>query len=192
MHIRGEPARVGGAKELSANEDLGQGDIVQVAGTVSTFVGLVQNTRGNDFDQSASGDFGNDQAVIVAATPRLVPVTSQSEQLQVTISALLDNPQEFYGEQVTVNNATIGNQIAAQGGNGAFELGDAGRGRPGPEASARPSAATRPRPSGRAAPRADATCTPAGRRSASEGAIRATHWLGSPTCTCSSSKRKES
>lgn len=110
---------------LSANEEIATGDIVQVAGTVRTFdVGLAQSTLGDAFDQNALDDFGDNQAIVVANTVRLVPITQQGEQLQVTMSGLLDNPQEFYGEQIAVRNVTLGNQIARQDDNGAFEFGN--------------------------------------------------------------------
>ncbi len=91
---------------IAANEELAEGDVVQVSGTVREFdLPAIEEDLGVDFDDDL---FGRERAVIVADAVNLVPVVpSQGEQLAISVEQLEDDPTRYLGRQVTVTGASV-------------------------------------------------------------------------------------
>lgn len=91
---------------IAANEELAEGDVVQVSGTVREFnLPEIEEDLGVDFDDDL---FGRERAAIVADQVNLVPVVpSQGERLAISTEELEDDPTRYFGRQVTVTGASV-------------------------------------------------------------------------------------
>jgi len=110
---------------LAGDEDLASGDVVQVSGTVHDFeLGQIEDELGADLADDAFAEF-DDRVSIVASEVHLVPTSArqQGEQLQITATNLLDRPQEFLAQRMTVQDVVVEEQDAILSPRG-FALGD--------------------------------------------------------------------
>ena len=94
---------------LRGNEDIAQGDVVQVSGTVRDFqIAEIEDELGADLADEQFEEF-EDRPAIVASDVNLVPTTARQrgELAQLPAGALIDNPEEFLGQRVTVRDVTV-------------------------------------------------------------------------------------
>ena len=95
------------------NEDIAEGDIVQVTGTVQAFDRAeFENELGARLQERLFQDF-DDRPALRATGVNLVPVVpSQGEQRQVTVQGLEDEPNEILGSELTVPEAEVEDVIS--------------------------------------------------------------------------------
>lgn len=93
---------------LRGNENLAEGDVVQVTGTVREFDRPALEEDLGGFDDEAFSVFG-DRPVLMASAVHLVPTTARQQGEQVTIAAaeLADAPEEYLGQQLTVRDVRV-------------------------------------------------------------------------------------
>jgi hypothetical protein len=94
---------------LAGNEEIAEGDVVQVSGTVHAFdAAAFEEELGAELDEGLYEPFAGRPA-ITATDVDLVPVTAAAagEDVRVTLEALRDDPQAFLGQQVQVGDATV-------------------------------------------------------------------------------------
>jgi len=94
---------------LRAEEDIADGDVVQVSGTVREYdLAALEEDLGVDLADDAFDAF-DERPVIVARGVNLVPTTArqQGEQLALTADELTDSPQEYLTQRMTVRDFTV-------------------------------------------------------------------------------------
>ncbi len=93
---------------IGANEEIAEGDVVQVTGTVQAFdEAEFESELGADLEAGVFEDF-DDRPAIRATAVSLVPVVaSQGEQRRVSLQALEDDPGEFLGSQLTIRETAV-------------------------------------------------------------------------------------
>ena len=88
-----------------------QGDLVQATGTVQEFGQINNDEIASDLNSEFFSSFGDNQAALVADSVVITPqqgggggTTRQANQgVPVSLSAITDQPTEFYGQTVTVS-----------------------------------------------------------------------------------------
>lgn len=93
---------------IDANDEIAEGDVVQVTGTVQAFdEAEFESELGADLEEGVFEDF-DDRPSLRATAVSLVPVVaSQGDQLSISLEALEDDPSEFLGSQLTVREAAV-------------------------------------------------------------------------------------
>ena len=115
--VGGESLLIVGAQELPQiveglpeGEEIQAQDLVQVTGTLRPAEQQqITDEVGYELDNQVFEVFGGEAAVVasqVVVTPQQGGTTAQAQQqAPVQITTLIDNPSEFYGQQVTVDGA---------------------------------------------------------------------------------------
>lgn len=85
-----------------------EGALVQAIGTVQEFSQINNDEVASDLESEVFSAFGDNQAALIAdsvvITPQEGGSTTQAEQgVEVSLSAITDQPTEFYGQTVTVS-----------------------------------------------------------------------------------------
>jgi hypothetical protein len=85
-----------------------EGALVQATGTVQEFSQINNDEVASDLESEVFSAFGDNQAALIAdsvvITPQEGGSTTQAEQgVEVSLSAITDQPTEFYGQTVTVS-----------------------------------------------------------------------------------------
>ncbi|PLS84824.1 MAG: hypothetical protein CYG60_15930 [Actinobacteria bacterium] len=121
--IGGDPVLVVGARQLDQiAEGLPEGepfevqqqDLVQATGTLREFdIAEVEQDIGYDLDDNVFGDWEG-EPVVIAESFVLSPqqgggTTSMAQQqgVDATLPLIVDSPEEFYGQTLTVNGAVV-------------------------------------------------------------------------------------
>lgn len=94
---------------LRADQDLAEGDVVQVTGTAREFdIAALEEQLGTDLADDEFSVFEN-RPVLLASAVNLVPTTAraQGEQLALTADELTDSPQEYLTQRITVRDLTV-------------------------------------------------------------------------------------
>ncbi len=95
---------------LRGDEDLAEGDVVQVTGTVREFdLAALEEDLGADLADDAFSPF-EDRPVLVASAVNLVPTTARQQGEQIVLSAdeLTDSPAEYLAQRIMVRDFTVG------------------------------------------------------------------------------------
>lgn len=98
---------------IAANEDIAEGDVVQVTGTVQAFdEAAFERELGVDLEDPIFEDLG-DRPALRATAISLVPiVATQGEEQRISVEALEGDPEEFLGSRVTVTDAEVDEVIS--------------------------------------------------------------------------------
>jgi len=102
--------RVAQLTALSGDEDLAEGDVVQVTGMVREFdLAALEEDLGADLADDAFAPF-EDRPVLVASAVDLVPTTArrQGEQVMLSADELTDSPSEYLAQRITVRDFAVG------------------------------------------------------------------------------------
>lgn len=94
---------------LRGNEDVAEGDVVQVTGRVREFdLAALEEAVGS---QLVEDDFTpySDRPVLVASAVNLIPTTARQQGERIALSAdeLTDSPAEYLGMQLTVRDVSV-------------------------------------------------------------------------------------
>ncbi|HZY66243.1 MAG TPA: hypothetical protein VFE21_10240 [Rubrobacteraceae bacterium] len=98
--------------QVVANPELleeNEGALVQATGTVQEFNQINNDDVASDLNSEVFSSFGDNQAALIADSVTITPqqgggTTMQAAQgVQVSLSAITDQPTEFYGQTVTVS-----------------------------------------------------------------------------------------
>lgn len=93
---------------LAENEEIAEGDVVQVGGVVHTFdEAAFEEDLGVDLDGGLFNPF-DERPAIAATAINLVPViTTRGENVRLTLDTIDDDPREYLGQRVQVRDAEV-------------------------------------------------------------------------------------
>ena len=98
---------------IAANEDIAEGDVVQVTGMVQAFdEAEFESELGVDLEDRIFEDFGDSPALRATAVSLVPVVASQGEQLRISVQALEAGSDEFLGSRVTLTDAAVDEVIS--------------------------------------------------------------------------------
>ena len=99
------------AAALRGDEDLAEGDVVQVTGTVHEFdLAALEEDLGADLADAEFASF-DEAPVLMASAVHLVPTTArqQGEQIALTADQLAEAPGQYLAMRLTVRDASVDN-----------------------------------------------------------------------------------